>query len=176
MLVILCAQRDHCHRGLLIWNDMDDTISELMDENRNLCDRRDFDWRTVFYGFLRSRRHNPRRHSEADVVFLDWHHPWLFFLAVGAMLLSCVDAFLTLQLIDRGMIEANPFMAGVMGFSTASFMAIKMSLTGFGILTLVFLAKARFLDRIRIGIFLTTLFTGYACLVCYEIVNLLKLL
>lgn len=155
---------------------MSEPIREFVDEKRRLEDRREFGWRTVFFGFLRSRRHVIRRDSETDVVFLDWHHPWLFFLAVGTMLLSCVDAFLTLQLIDRGMIEANPFMAGVMGFSTQSFAATKMSLTGFGILTLVFLAKARFFDRIRIGIFLTALFAGYACLVCYEIVSLLKLL
>lgn len=155
---------------------MTDAATEVIANQRDGVERRQFSWRTVFYGFLRSRRHGTRRDDEAEVLFLDWHHPWLFFLSVGTMLLSCVDAFLTLKLIELGMIEANPFMAGMMGVSTASFAATKMLLTAFGILTLVFLAKARFLDRFRVGTLLTVLFSGYACLICYEIVNLLKLL
>lgn len=155
---------------------MSDAAADVLDEKRDATDRRQFTWRTVLYGFLKSRRHEFRRTDESNVIFIDRHHPWLFFLAVGTMLLSSVDAFLTLQLIDLGMIEANPVMAGAMGISTASFATIKMLLTGFGILTLVFLAKARFMDRIRIGILLTVMFSGYSCLICYEIVSLLKLL
>ena len=147
-----------------------------MNENRTTDDRRLFDWRTVFYGFLRSRRRHLRRNADADVIFIDWHHPWLFFLAVGTMLLSCTDAFLTVMLLDLGMVEANPVMASLLGQGTALFAATKMAFTGFGILTLVFLAKSRFLDRVRTGLILTVFFTAYACLVCYEIVNLLYLL
>ena len=156
------------------------TISEFsgqaLTEKRIVRDRREFGWRTVMFGFLRSRRHAHRRTEDFESIFIDWHHPWLFFLAVGTMLLSCADAFLTLELLSRGMIEANPVMAGLMGGSTAMFAASKMAMTGLGILMLVFLARARFLDRIRAGLFLTTFFTGYCCLVCYEIVSLLKLL
>ena len=43
------------------------------------------------------------------------------------------------------------------------------------LIVLVFLAKAQFLNRMRTGLFLTTFFTFYACLVCYELVNLLRL-
>lgn len=111
-----------------------------------------------------------------DVIFLDWHHPWLFFLATGTMLLSCADAFLTLQLIDRGMIEANPVMQAVMGQSTALFTSTKLAMTGFGILVLVFLAKSRFLNRFRTGALLTVFFSCYACLVCYELVSLFNML
>lgn len=117
-----------------------------------------------------------RRACEADHIFIDKHHPWLFFLAVGTMLLSSIDAFMTLLLIERGMIEANPVMAGMLAHSIAAFAASKMALTAFGVLTLVFLAKSLFLDRFRTGIFLTTMFSGYACLVCYEIVSLLNFL
>lgn len=139
-------------------------------------DRRTFGWRTVLYGFARSRRHRARRTGDADVVFIDWHHPWLFFLSVSTMLLSVADALFTLQLLSLGMIEANPLMAAAMGYGTPFFVSMKLGLTAFGILTLVFLAKARFLDRVRTGIFLTAFFSAYACLVCYEIVQLLTLL
>ena len=107
-------------------------------------------------------------------MFLDWHHPWLFFLAVGTMLLSCADAFMTLQLLQRGMIEANPVMAVILGHGATAFLVSKMLMTGTSILVLVFLAKARFLNRLRTGLVLTIFFSSYACLTCYEFVQLLK--
>jgi len=150
--------------------------SRAVANKRAEAERREFTWRTVFFGFLRSRRHAYRRVLDDEVVFLDWHHPWLFFLATGTMLLSCADAFLTLQLIDLGMIEANPVMSAVMSQSTALFTSTKLAMTGFGILVLVFLAKSRFLNRFRTGIFLTVFFSFYACLVCYELVSLFSML
>ena len=145
-------------------------------EQRVSADRRRFSWRTVCYGFLRSRRHAMRRADESDTLFIDRHHPWLFFLSVGTMLMSCVDAFMTLQLLERGMVEANPVMAAILGQGTRAFAASKMLMTGVGVLTLVFLAKARFLNRFRAGIFLTVFFSLYACLICYEFVFLLNTL
>ncbi|MEJ2273669.1 MAG: DUF5658 family protein [Woeseiaceae bacterium] len=150
--------------------------SRAIAEQRKSSDRRQFSWRTVAYGFLRSRRHAHRRSEDEDVIFLDWHHPWLFFLATGTMLLSCADAFLTLLLIDLGMIEANPVMSAIMAQGTAVFTSTKLAMTAVGILMLVFLAKARFMNRIRAGLFLTAFFSCYACLVCYELVNLFRLL
>ncbi len=149
-------------------------LSEAVVDKRAAIDRRIFSWRTVFFGFVRSRRHIHRRDDEIEIIFIDWHHPWLFFLAVGTMLMSCLDAFMTLQLIDRGMIEVNPVMAAIMGQGTSAFAISKMLLTGTGILALVFLAKARFLNRFRTGLFLTIFFSFYACLVCYEFVFLLQ--
>lgn len=151
-------------------------MSEAVADKRAASDRRTFGWRTVVFGFMRSRRRDFRRDDEPNVLFIDRHHPWLFFLAVGTMLMSCVDALMTLQLLDRGMVEVNPLMAAVLGHGTAYFAISKMLLTGVGILALVFLAKARFLNRVRTGLFLTMFFSFYACLVCYEFVYLLKVL
>ncbi len=144
--------------------------------DRAVEERRRFTWRTVFYGFARSRRRQHRRDADGEVIFLDWGHPWLFFLAVGTMLLSCADAFLTLWLISLGMIEANPVMQAAMDHSTVLFTSVKLGMTALGILTLVFLAKAQFLNRFRTGLFLTGFFIFYCCLVCYELVNLFRLL
>ena len=151
-------------------------VSRTLHDKRARAERREFTWRTVFFGFTRSRRHAHRRSIDDEVIFLDWHHPWLFFLATGIMLLSCADAFLTLQLIDLGMIEANPVMQAVMAQSTVLFTSTKLAMTGFGILVLVFLAKSKFLNRFRTGAFLTVFFSFYASLVCYELVNLFKML
>lgn len=151
-------------------------LSEAITEQRIDVDRRQFTWRTVFYGFLRSRRHSHRRDIDAEILFIDWHHPWLFFLAVGTMIFSCLDAFMTLQLLDRGMYEANPVMRAIMGHGTTAFAVSKMLLTGTSIMILVFLAKAQFMNRFRTGLFLTIAFSFYACLVCYEFVHLMNAL
>ena len=151
----------------------DNNTDSVALDNRAELDRRSFGWRTVFFGFLRSRRRSTRRDSEVEPIFTDWHHPWLFFLAVGTMLLSSLDAFMTLQLLQRGAVEINPVMDAVIGQSAFMFAATKVTLTGFGILVLVFLSRARFMDRIRTGLILTAFFSFYACLVCYEFVLLI---
>jgi hypothetical protein len=149
---------------------------EAVVERRLRRDRRGFSWRTVVFGFAQSRRRRARRDEDADVIFVDWHHPWLFFLSVGIMLLSCVDAFLTLTLLQRGMIEANPIMAVALGHGAAPFAISKVVMTGTSILILVFLARFHFMNRFRTGLLLTIFFSLYSCLICYEIVNLLAVL
>ncbi len=147
---------------------------ESLDENRDSDDRREFSWRTVFFGFIRSRRRDTRRDNEDAPLYTDWHHPWLFFLSTGIMLLSCMDAFFTLQLLDRGAIEINPVMAVMIGQGTLAFAATKMLLTGLGILILVFLSQTRLFNLMRTGLVLTVFFALYACLVCYEFIYLLN--
>ncbi len=147
---------------------------EQLSKNRDPGDRRNFSWRTFVFGYFRSRRRATRRGSEDEPVFTDWHHPWLFFLATGIMLLSCMDAFFTLQLIDRGAIEINPIMAMMIGRGTMTFAASKMLMTGLGILVLVFLSRSRLFNFMRTGVVLTAFFAAYSCLVCYEFIYLLN--
>ena len=153
---------------------MSDVDGLYNNENRVIAERREFTWRTVLFGFVRSRRHAARRGADNDPVFTDYHHPWLFFLSTGIMVMSGLDAFMTLQLIQHGAYEANPIMAAVMAQGAASFAAVKMSLTAFGILALVFLARAMFFNRVRTGLLLTCFFSFYAILICYEFVNLMN--
>ena len=150
--------------------------SQVIFERRKYRARRTFSWRTPLFGYLRSHRRTLRRAEDADSQFVDWNHPWLFFLAIGIMLLSCVDAFMTLQLIDLGMVEANPVMAAVLGQGTAIFAASKFAMTGASILILVFFAKTFFMNLVRTGLFMTALFSTYCCLVCYQFVHMLNFL
>ena len=79
---------------------MSDLVAVTLEDRRVRTDRREFGWRTVFYGFLRSRRRAPRRSADGDVTFLDWHHPWLFFLSVGTMLMSATGQTEICQMVD----------------------------------------------------------------------------
>jgi hypothetical protein len=146
---------------------------EFSDKRAN-SDRRTFTWRTVFYGFLRSRRRQPRRSSESEPLFTDYHHPWLFFLATGIMVLSFADAVFTLALIERGAVEINPVMAALINKGTQAFAMLKMLMTSIGILSLVFMARWMFIRRFRTGLLLTVFFSFYAMLVCYEFVFLIQ--
>lgn len=145
-----------------------------LEDNRTATDRRQFTWRTVFYGFLRSRRRHTRRQNEAEPLFTDYHHPWLFFLATSTMVLSFADAVFTLALIERGAVELNPVMAVAISKGTQAFAMLKMLMTSFGILSLVFLARCMFIRRIRTGMLLTVFFSFYAVLVCYEFLFLMQ--
>jgi hypothetical protein len=149
--------------------------TESAPESRDRETRRQVSWRTVFYGFIRSRRRSTRRADEGEPLYTDWHHPWLFFLATGTMILSGMDAVFTLQLLDRGAVEINPFMAIVISKSTLTFAVTKLLLTGLGILMLVFLSRWKIFNLMRTGIVLTLFFSFYACLVCYEFVYLLRI-
>lgn len=151
---------------------MEKTTAAGYTEHRERIDRRQFGWRTVFYGFLKSRRRGHRRLDDGEDLYADWHHPWIFFLAVSVMILSSLDAFFTLQLLDRGATELNPIMAALIGEGTAQFAASKMLLTGFSILVIVFLSRAQVFNRFRTGAVLTFAFATYSCLVCYEILLL----
>ena len=147
----------------------------VWNNRRQRRDRRVLSWRSVLFGHMRSRRRSLRRSGDAEVSFLDWYHPWLLFLALGIMLLFCVDAFMTLELLQRGMIEANPFMALALEQGTGVFAVSKVALTGAGIIVLVFLARIHFLNRLRTGLLLTAFFSLYCILVCYQLVNFLNL-
>ena len=142
--------------------------------DRSEADRRIFSWRTVRSGFLRSRRRDTRRLTEEEPMFTDWHHPWLFIMATGIMLMSAMDAFMTLQLLERGAIEINPVMALVIGKSTLTFAITKMTLTGVCVLALVFLSRSKFMNRIRTSLVLTLFFSFYSVLICYEFVLLIQ--
>ncbi len=145
-------------------------------ERRRSAERRALSWKTMVFGYVLSRRTASRRYGESAEVFSDWYHPWLFLLSLGIMLLSCLDAFLTLQLINLGMVEVNPVMAAAMGHSTEAFIIIKVTLTGLAILTLVFFSRVEFLNVFRTGLLLTLFFCLYCCLICYEFVSLMEAL
>ncbi len=89
------------------------------------------------------------------------------------MLLSCADAMLTLRLMEHGFYEANPIMAAALNQGVQAFTIWKMLLTALGVLTLVYVSRSRFLNRMRTGLFLTAFFNFYACLVCYQFVSLI---
>ncbi|HKT71717.1 MAG TPA: DUF5658 family protein [Steroidobacteraceae bacterium] len=150
---------------------------ELMDaaDRRSRIDRRRRTVYALLYGSLRPRRRRPRRDGDVRLAGLDWHHPQWLAVAVLILLLSCADAGLTLTLLQQGAYEANPFMSKLVGGSALAFTAVKVSLTGGGVVVLTLLVRSRAFGVIRVSWMLYLVLAGYAGLIFYE-VNLLEVI
>ena len=90
-------------------------------------------------------------------------------MAIGILLLSVADAFLTLILLQRGADEVNPVMAVLVYRSVAAFAALKMGMTGARRHSDGVLARYRFMRVLRVDWVLYAVLVVYAWLIGYEI-------
>ncbi len=138
--------------------------------DRRRFDRRRRVWWSVFYGNVNPRRRRPsRRVNDFSYHSVDWHAAHLLAVAACILLLSFGDAFLTLSLLSQGAQEINPLMALVVGADAMTFAVAKMAMTGSGVVLLVFLARYRFMRRVRVEFALYAALSGYLCLIAYEL-------
>lgn len=146
-----------------------DTVLHLH-ERRGRSERRRRLWWSVLYGnFNPRRRSSPRRFGDSRFHLHDWHSAHLLAVAVGIVLLSVADAFLTLNLLQGGAAEVNPVMALLVYRSAATFTALKMGMTSAGVILMVFLARYRFMRLLRVEWVLYAVLVGYAILIGYEL-------
>ncbi len=137
-------------------------------ERRSGTDRRRQHVRALFYGSFNPRRRAARRQGEHAVAGVDWHDPQWLAVAMLIVLFSCVDAFLTLTLIDHGAYEVNPFMAPLVGGSALAFSLVKIGLTAGGVVLLTLLARMKAFGRVPVGLLLYSVLLGYGALLVYE--------
>jgi len=127
---------------------------------------------SLVYGSIHPRRRANRRASERRYVRLDWHHPHLLYLAIAIVLLSAADAALTLNLLSLGGREVNVVMDRFIRFDHYCFAAVKMLLTGFGVIWLVSHASRRLFGLVPVSALLCLIGLGYLVLIGYELVLL----
>jgi hypothetical protein len=141
-----------------------------LNRERRDRERRRRVWWSVCYGSFNPRRRSPpRRGGDSGIHFLDWHSAHLLAVSIGILLLCVVDAFLTLNLLQRGAIEVNPFMAGLIHRNVAMFAALKMAMTSIGIILMVYMARYRFMRLLQVEWVLYGVLIAYASLILYEI-------
>ncbi len=138
-------------------------------ERRKAPDRRKRTLFSLFYGSFNPRRRGTRRGDAHSLRDLDWHHPQWLAVAITIVVLSCVDAALTLTLIDHGAYEVNPFMSPIVGGSPLVFTLVKVGLTAGGVVLLTLVARMRAFGRIPVGLVLYSVLLGYGMLVFYEL-------
>jgi hypothetical protein len=146
---------------------------QLTHERRDRSDRRNRLWWSIWYGSFNPRRRNPsRRFDESRFQSLDWYSSHLLAAAIGILLLSVVDAFLTLMLLEGGADEVNPIMGVFLYRNVAVFAAMKMGMTSVSIIVMVVLARYRFMRVLRVAWVLYGVLVAYAALIGYEILLL----
>lgn len=88
--------------------------------------------------FIGGKRETIRRKEDMHKRFhVDRYSSILFALIVIILLLSVVDALLTLILMDNGAVEMNPIMAFYLKIGPYTFLAVKYTLTSIGLISLL---------------------------------------
>lgn len=138
-------------------------------ERRRGPDRRTRVARALVYGALKPRRLGPRRVGEQALGAIDWYHPWWLAIATVILALCASDAVLTVVLISHGAYEVNPLLAPLIGGSGALFVAVKVGLTGVGVVLLTLLSRVKAFGRLPVVLLLYAVLAGYAVLIAYEL-------
>jgi hypothetical protein len=138
-------------------------------DRRNAPDRRRRTLYSLFYGSFNPRRRSPRRTDARSLRDLDWHQPQWLAVAMLIVVLSCVDAALTLSLMSHGAYEVNPLMAPIVGGSPLVFTLVKVGLTAGGVVLLTLAARMTAFGKIPVSFLLYAVLIGYGMLVAYEL-------
>jgi uncharacterized protein DUF5658 len=137
-------------------------------ERRTRIERRRSILRALWHGNFARRRHAPRRSAERHAAVTDWFQSHWLAVVIMVLLLSVVDALLTLTLISHGAIEVNPFMVPLVQGSGHAFAYWKFGLTASGVVVLTLLGRLRIWGR-TVGQVLYLVLAGYIALVVYEL-------
>lgn len=141
----------------------------LLGERRSGTDRRRHSTWSFVYGGLRPRRRSGRRTGDVHVIFLDWHEPGVLYLALAIMLMSCLDALFTLNLLTVGGEELNAIMRALLGRGSHWFLWVKLGLTATSLVVLATVARRMLLGRLPVLGFIWVFAAAYAALIGWEI-------
>jgi hypothetical protein len=97
----------------------------------------------------RRRRELRRRDDHHKIVLFDHYSTSLVIMVIAILLLSTVDALLTLFLLDHGAVELNPLMAYFLKFGRTAFMLVKYALTATSV-TIILLLNYVFVRHLNL--------------------------
>ena len=139
------------------------------DACRRQLDRRKKHVKAMTYTFVKKRRRGPRRDGEQHNHYVDLHEPSLFFITLSIMTLCIVDAFFTLNILDKGGEEVNPFMKVLLERDVLLFFVVKFVLTSVFLIFAVIHKHFKLFNRVTGYQILYAVFAMYVTLVLYEI-------
>ena len=104
--------------------------------------------------FFSGKRKKLRRTEDSrHITVFDTYHPNLLFSILTVLVLSLLDATLTLILIERGAVELNPVMKYYLTLGPTVFVMVKYGITALALL-IILLIHAIISTRYRIGSFM----------------------
>jgi len=137
-------------------------------DRREIADRRTHSLHSFMYGSLRPRRRVGRRNGDEHRIFLDWHEPRVLYLALAILLMSCLDALLTLNILTVGGRELNGLMDWLIRSNVFWFLAVKIGLTGLAISLLAVAVNRHLLGVLPVIHILQLICLGYGLLMVWE--------
>ncbi len=144
-------------------------IAGIQPERRRSLNRRGSAWCAFLYGNFRPRRRASRRAMDSHHYLFDWHEPRILYLTLGILLLSCIDALFTLNLLHAGATEANIVMAKMLEHSVDKFIAVKIIVTTMSLVIMVVAARRQFIGRVTVEHLLQVFCAVYLLVIAYEI-------
>lgn len=136
---------------------------------RNCEDRRNPSVKAVLYAIHSGKRSSVRRLDEASKpYYMDIYEPKDGFLFLSIIVLSTLDSFFTLQILDRGGIEINPVMAALLEINNTVFIVGKMSITSICLLFVLIHINFKLFRIFSIRSFMMCLASFYVLLIGYE--------
>jgi hypothetical protein len=138
-------------------------------DRRKVNCRRSRSLRSLIQGNSNPRRRLSRRHGDHNLLLLDYYDPKMLYLGLSILLLSCTDALFTLNLLALGAEEMNFFMKALLDRSVASFLGIKIGLTGVSVVLLIVVSQRLFMGWFRVVRVMQGICVGYVALIAYEI-------
>ncbi len=118
---------------------------------------------------IKSGRRNGVRRAAVNVAYVDNYAGHIGFCCLAIVLLSATDAFLTLNILGRGGVELNEFMAVLIEDNTQKFVMFKLALTSLAAIFLVIHHEVRIMTKFRCKHLLYAILAGYICLISYEL-------
>ena len=139
---------------------------------RRRQNRRRFSLRSLFGALFTLRRRRSRRKDDQLNTYIDWYEPWPLVASVVIILLSSLDAFLTLTLLNHGAVELNILMDWLIKMDIRTFAAVKLGITGLALIILVLHFNFQLYKVLPVRYLMYALMPLYAFLIAHEI-NLL---
>ena len=147
----------------------DSSIPDNETVERRRQDRRRFTLRSLFGALFTLRRRRSRRKGDQLNAYIDWYEPWPLMASVVIILLSSLDAFLTLILLDHGAVELNILMDWLIKMDIRTFAAVKLAVTGLALVILVLHFNFQLYKVLPVRYLIYALMPIYAFLIAHEI-------
>lgn len=136
---------------------------------RRRQNRRRFSLRSLIGALFILRRRRSRRKDDQLNTYIDWYEPWPLVASVVIILLSSLDAFLTLILLNHGAVELNVLMDWLIKMDIRTFAAVKLAITGLALIILVLHFNFQLYRVLPVRYLMYALMPLYALLIAHEI-------
>lgn len=120
-------------------------------------------------GFKEGNRAVERRVDRGKAAYVDRYTGYMVFCSIAIILLSGLDAMLTLRILAAGGEELNWFMAALLEQGSEQFVQFKIALTALAVMLLAIHHNVTLLGSVRVKHIKYLTLIGYSVLISYEL-------